>query len=240
MSKNGASAEEKLPVHGFVLAGGKSSRMGTDKALMEFCGRPLVEIAVEKLRTFCAAVSIVGERADLVRYAPVVTGERANCGPGAGIEAGLRAATQEWCLFVPVDVPLVPGDLLRKWAEATVREVSEFEETAGSLLGSSLYTKLRNESAFAMLRPEVEELFHDQLDKGERRLSVILGSIRTRFGDARYLRVDAAWHTASIEHEKLPQWFANVNTPENLADAETWAAEQERSIATAIDIPPIR
>ena len=82
----------KLPVHGFVLAGGKSSRMGTDKALLEFCGRPLVEIAVEKLREFCAEVSIAGNRDDLSVFAPVAHETRVDCGPAAGIEAGLKAA----------------------------------------------------------------------------------------------------------------------------------------------------
>ena len=40
-----------------------------------------------------------------------------DAGPAAGIEAGLRAAKEEWVMFVPVDVPLVPGELLRRWAE---------------------------------------------------------------------------------------------------------------------------
>ncbi len=217
---------EKLPIHGFVLAGGKSSRMGADKALLEFCGRPLVEIAVEKLRGFCATVSIVGERQDLAVYAPVVTGERIGCGPGAGIEAGLKAAAREWCLFVPVDVPLVPAELLRRWVESTTTEVSELEESVGSLLGSTLYTKFGQESAFALLRPEVCQVFQECLDRGERRLSVILGSIRLRFGHARYLRVDAASHAAPKDRENLQRWFSNVNTRDEFEDAEALARHQ--------------
>src|ERR1700761_8141432 len=103
--------EGLLPVHGFVLAGGKSSRMGRDKALLTFRGRPMVEIAVEKLRGFCSAVSIAGNREDLSSFAPVVTETRVDCGPAAGIEAGLQACTELWAMFVPVDVPLVPGEL---------------------------------------------------------------------------------------------------------------------------------
>ena len=44
-----------------------------------------------------------------------------DCGPAAGIEAGLRRARQEWAMFVPVDVPLVPGELLRRWAEEVLQ-----------------------------------------------------------------------------------------------------------------------
>jgi molybdopterin-guanine dinucleotide biosynthesis protein A len=37
------------------------------------------------------------------------------------MEAGLGVARQEWVMFVPVDVPLVPGELLRRWAEEAMR-----------------------------------------------------------------------------------------------------------------------
>ena len=109
--------DAKVPVHGFVLAGGKSSRMGEDKALLRFCGRPMVEIAVEKLRGFCEEVTIAGNREDLAGFAPVVRESRTGVGPAAGVEAGLGAARQEWAMFLPVDVPLVPEELLRRWAQ---------------------------------------------------------------------------------------------------------------------------
>ena len=91
--------------------------MGTDKALLELGGAPLVEIAVEKLRTFCEHVSVSGNREDLARFAEVVPETRTGEGPAAGIEAGLRAAREDWAMFVPVDVPLVPAELLRRWCE---------------------------------------------------------------------------------------------------------------------------
>ena len=73
-----------LPVHGFVLAGGRSVRMGKDKALLQFSGRPMVKIAVEKLREFCAEVRIAGSREDLSGFAPVVMDESEEAGPAAG------------------------------------------------------------------------------------------------------------------------------------------------------------
>jgi len=207
-------------VHGFVLAGGKSSRMGSDKALLEINKRPMIEIAVRKLRGFCAEVSIAGNRDDLAEFAPVVHERRVDTGPAAGIEAGLAACGQPWAMFLPVDVPLVPPQLLRRWAEATVADVQEFERTAGSLLGCSLYTRSRAQPAFAMLRPEVVAVISEGLDQGERRIDVLLGNIRLLYGHARYLRADAAWYVRSDQATELGLWFTNVNTPEELAEAE--------------------
>ena len=51
----------------------------------------MAEIAVEKLRSFCGAVSLCGNRDDLCTLAPVVHESRENAGPAAGIDAGLKA-----------------------------------------------------------------------------------------------------------------------------------------------------
>ena len=85
--------------------------MGQDKALLRFRGRPMAEIGVEKLREFCAAVSISGNREDLSGFAPIVAEERLDAGPVAGIEAALKCCREPWAMFIPVDVPMMPTHL---------------------------------------------------------------------------------------------------------------------------------
>ena len=198
-----------LPVHGFVLAGGKSSRMGADKALLRFCGRPMVEIAVEKLRGFCEVVTIAGNREDLAGFAPVVRETRVDVGPAAGIEAGLGGASQAWAMFMPVDVPLIPGELLRGWAEAVVAR----EGVAASYLHCG-----RDQSAFCMLRRECKRRLSEALEGGERRLGALLEQASN--GSLWVYDLDKVYGKSA---EESALWFANVNTPEELAKAEAWA-----------------
>ncbi len=214
-----------LPVHGFVLAGGASTRMGTDKALLRFCGRPLVQIAVEKLQGFCAEVAIAGNRDDLAAFAPVVHETRTQCGPAAGIEAGLRAASQPWALFIPVDVPLVPMEALRAWVEQTIE--GNHEQGSGSYLRANGVMQ----PAFCLLRPACLTVWTRVLDTGQRRLASLLRSIG---GTAAALSEPAVLAAATPELASDSQseaassaslaanWFANVNTPQELAEAETW------------------
>ena len=203
-------SEAKLPVHGFVLAGGKSSRMGVDKATLMFGGRPMVEIAVEKLRGLCAEVSIAGNREDLDGFAPVVREERVECGPGAGVEAGLKACTQPLALFVPLDVPLVPAEFLRLWVEEALRV-----EMSVSYLGV-----LGRQPAFCLLQRERLASFSRLLDGGERRLEVLLqraasnDGCSSRMYDERDLHGYPDYH--GPDEATLERWFANVNTPDDL------------------------
>jgi molybdenum cofactor guanylyltransferase len=203
-----------LPVHGFVLAGGKSSRMGEDKALLRFCGRPMVEIAVEKLRGFCGEVTIAGNREDLAGFAPVVRETRVDAGPAAGIEAGLGAATEAWAMFMPVDVPLVPAEVLRGWAE----EVVAREGLVASYLRCG-----RDQPAFCMLRNECGGRLSAALDGGERRLGALLERASEGFSWVYDLDEGGGKDVAGREW-----WFANVNTREELAEAEAWAREGGR------------
>jgi molybdopterin-guanine dinucleotide biosynthesis protein A len=208
--------DAKLPVHGFVLAGGKSSRMGRDKALLEVGGRPMVQIAVEKLRGFCADVSIAGNREDLGNFAPVVREERVDCGPAAGIEAGLKASQQEWAMFIPVDVPLVPMEFLRLWAKEALRV-----RMSVSFLGI-----LGKQPAFCLLQRERQATFSRLLDKGERRLEPLLNSTAEadEYASWMYDERDLYGYPdyRGPDEDTLARWFLNVNTPEELMIAEQW------------------
>ena len=207
-------SELKLPVHGFVLAGGKSTRMGHDKALLELGGQPLVQIAVEKLRSFCAEVSIAGNRDDLRRFAEIVREERLDSGPAAGIEAGLKAARQEWVMFIPLDVPLVPMEFLRMWAEEALRV-----RMSVSFLGV-----LSKQPAFCLLQRERQPTFSRLLEEGERRLEPLLNytAAADEYASWMYDERDLYGYPdyRGPDEDTLARWFANLNTPEEFAEAE--------------------
>jgi molybdopterin-guanine dinucleotide biosynthesis protein A len=213
---------ELLPVSGFVLAGGKGSRMAADKALVQLHGRPLVELAVEKLSNFCADVAISGNRDDLARFAPVVTETRLDAGPGAGVEAGLRSARHDWCLFIPVDVPLLPVELLRSWV-VEVLEVEFDDLPKGSFLrGSYLLANKQPQPSICMLHRDCLKVVAKELDRGERRLRHLLEAIEPEFGAGSLWVRNAAGHSPKPDPAPgdLDRWFLNVNTPEELIEAE--------------------
>jgi molybdopterin-guanine dinucleotide biosynthesis protein A len=99
---------------GFVLAGGQSSRMGTDKALVEFSGEPLVGHALRILREAGIETSIAGARSPLGDLAPVVDDHASfpGQGPLSGICGALAATRAQHAVFIPVDLPFLPPSLI--------------------------------------------------------------------------------------------------------------------------------
>ena len=73
---------------GFVLAGGKSSRMGRNKALLPYRGRTLVEHVAEIVETAAGSVSVVGDAETYGHLGyPVIEDVIPGCGPLSGIHA---------------------------------------------------------------------------------------------------------------------------------------------------------
>ena len=122
----------------YILAGGKSSRMGRDKAMLELEGRTLLSRAVEMLRSVkrlqsqdgSVEVTICGAREALEGADRAIVDRSPDCGPLAGIEAALSDLEcrddAEWAFFIPVDTPLLSatliGHLLAVWTnEALVK-----------------------------------------------------------------------------------------------------------------------
>jgi molybdopterin-guanine dinucleotide biosynthesis protein A len=96
---------------GVVLAGGLSSRMGRDKALLSWQGRPLIERQMAVLREVGVdTVQISGERADYQGVADPV----AHAGPLGGI-AGIAAMCEDGeLLIIPIDMPRLQSTLLQR------------------------------------------------------------------------------------------------------------------------------
>lgn len=107
---------------GVLLAGGKSTRMGQDKALLEIDGKPLLLHGVERLRPHVREVLVIGDPRKYGRIWPeVVPDEIPGMGPLGGIVTAMNAARFDRLLVMAVDVPGVNAALL----ERLVRELPE-------------------------------------------------------------------------------------------------------------------
>jgi molybdopterin-guanine dinucleotide biosynthesis protein A len=100
-------------VGGFVLAGGASSRMGRDKALMELGGLPLIVRAAKLLEPLVGPPIVI---APAGRYQelglPIVPDDHAGFGPLGGIATALRLAASPWNLVVGCDLPFLTAEWL--------------------------------------------------------------------------------------------------------------------------------
>jgi len=107
-----------IPMSGFVQAGGRSTRMGRDKALLDWHGTPLLSHMVALLEQATDDVKVVG-RDHLPDRLP-------GCGPLSGIETALTITSTENNLIVAVDLPLLTKNFLRffrRTAERSKRPV---------------------------------------------------------------------------------------------------------------------
>lgn len=107
---------------GVLLAGGKSTRMGRDRALQKVDGKPLLLHGIEGLRPHVREVLVVGDPRKYGRIWPEVLPEEIpGMGPLGGIVTAMGAARFDRLLVVAVDVPGVGAALL----ERLTRELPE-------------------------------------------------------------------------------------------------------------------
>ena len=112
-------------IAGIILAGGRSSRMGVEKALMDFAGRPVIAHVIERFapQVDLVAINANGDRARFAAFdAPIIADAFTDhVGPLAGIAAGLswaRDAGFGLVAFTPCDAPFTPRDLVARLLRA--------------------------------------------------------------------------------------------------------------------------
>lgn len=117
----------------FLLAGGASRRMGSDKALLPFGGKTLLEHLTGLLLTLTPAVHIVAPSGRYECFGfPVLADLRPHCGPLGGIEAALSHSPADWNLILACDLPHITADWLRTltkaaWADPRLEIVTSGE-----------------------------------------------------------------------------------------------------------------
>jgi len=103
-----------MEVTGIILAGGKSSRMGVDKGLVELCGKPLISYALDALAPLCSSM-LISSFSDAYKQfgAPVISDEVPSIGPMGGIYSALRQSKTKHNLVLSCDLPFASTDLFR-------------------------------------------------------------------------------------------------------------------------------
>lgn len=200
-----------LDAAGFVLAGGESSRMGKDKALVEFGGKPLVEHALSILREAGLTAAIAGARSDLARFASVVDDPEAGLGPLAGVCAALASTSSRFAVILPIDLPLLPPSLLVYLlhhaqvtdSAVTVPSVAGFRQTFPVVLDRATLPALKAE-----------------LVAGNSGCFAAFQTAATGLGQtANSVAAELLAQSGQVEHPQgIPTalWFLNLNSPDEV------------------------
>lgn len=107
-------------ITGIILAGGNSSRMGTDKALIPFKGVHLIEYSLSLMKNLCHHIIISANNPNYTNFGfPVVHDNFKGIGPLAGLEACLRYSQTRINLVVSCDTPFINSDLFRNILDYT-------------------------------------------------------------------------------------------------------------------------
>ncbi|HMS73745.1 MAG: molybdenum cofactor guanylyltransferase [Gordonia sp.] len=207
--ENGDIAETPVPISpiaGIVLAGGRSRRMGTDKASMQWPGgdaEPMLARIVRTIAERCDRVYVVAtEESSAYQLlhgtggpeAVWVTDEEPGAGPLGGLAAGLAAAAADGFglgFVCATDMPLIgPGliDELARGATPSTQAVIAHDAR-------------RDHPMAAIYRTLSAQVVADLVAGGERRMLAVTEALETR-------RVPVS----------DPEWLTNVNAPEDLHD----------------------
>ena len=184
----------------FVLAGGKSTRMGREKATVELGGRTLLERALELASAVAAEALIVGPRAEFELYGRVVEDVYPGRGPLGGIHAALWESPTELNLILAVDTPFLEARFL-EYLVAQARE------------SGAVVTLPRTADGFhplaAVYRRAFRETAEQALQEGRNKIDTLFAEVETRILEAEELKRFAF----------APAIFENLNTPQDVERA---------------------
>jgi molybdopterin-guanine dinucleotide biosynthesis protein A len=191
----------KNPITGFVLAGGESTRMGSDKAFLQVGGETLLARAMRLAGAVSVEVRIVGSASTFGSYGTVVEDIFPRRGPLGGIHAALNGSATDLNLILAVDLPFVEVRFL----ENLVSRAQTCDATVTVPRAGGGWQPL-----CAVYRKAFAEVAEAALRQGKNKIDALFASVKTEI----------------IEEDELtrvgfsPAMFRNLNTPEDWKHAQ--------------------
>ena len=192
-----------------ILAGGKSQRMGQDKAIMPFLGVALIHRILDRLGGLAAEVIVIAPESKEylslgIRIAPDLLPGR---GPLGGLYTALFAASQQVVATVACDMPFVNAELLAHQRDILFSDKMDVVVPSSERGLEPLHTIYRRETCLPVVR--------EALDAGEHRVISWFPKVK--------VRTLTPEETFPFDSRSL--MFLNVNTPGELNQAEKLAGE---------------
>lgn len=182
---------------GLVLAGGKSSRMGSDKALLKLKNQTLLQHSVEKLKRIFKEIliSVDFQGKYVIENIKEVTDSFSNCGPLSGIHAGLKEARYEWMFVTACDMPFWEGPFIDE-----LMKHREKHDVVVPILNN------RPEPLFALYNKTCLPVIENYINKNIYKVTKFYSDINVKYIDTEYL-VDKGLINSDS--------FMNINTKED-------------------------
>ncbi len=185
---------------GIVLAGGKSSRMGREKALLRWQGQPLVRRVVEALQEVFSIVRVVTSSEEVAQAAgvPSLSDRFLERGPLGGIHAALTEVGD--CFVCATDMPFLKAEFIRHLCGLA----ENFDVVVPRVAGHT-------ETLHAVYKATCLPVIERQLSEGVNKVAAFFPRVRVRFVEEAECR--------SFDAEL--KMFVNVNTPGEYEQAMT-------------------
>jgi molybdopterin-guanine dinucleotide biosynthesis protein A len=181
----------KNQITGVILAGGQSSRMGSDKGLVKLGEKFMFEHIACQLAPQVSTLIISSNQNHAIygKHYPVVTDTATgSLGPLAGMLAALQSSPTPWVACVPCDVPDLPDNLVKRLWQGKEQSLAVFASD-----------EQRAHPTLCLLHQKLIPLLEQYLQQGERKLMVFFQKVSAQ----------------KVLFQHTPR-FSNLNTPEDV------------------------
>jgi len=177
---------------GIILAGGKSTRMGTDKGFVKFNNKTFTQHIIDCLRPMVDDIIIVSDnpRYDIFGVKRI-TDNIKNAGPLAGVYSALHNTETTNNIILSCDVPFINRNTLEL---LIAQENNNFDII-------QVASEEKNMPLIALYKKQCAPIFLKLLNNGERRMNFAINQLHTK--------------TITVNHS-LEKNIKNINTPEEL------------------------